>query len=259
MAYTWSKVTSDTGLANSDGPGMSAENAYTDSTQPELDKARGAIDRTHVFSGSLVLALPKLEDKGSFARGPSSGTGSSRASSRRRPGIPTRSSSGACPGSPGTDRWRGRVTRPTSGRTSPGEPCPSAAGSNEAQWFNPAAFTINNHLIGTNGNAGRHICDGPGFFRVDAALYKNFRLGKRVALQFRVEMFNVFNRTNFLSDDGTNVAETWTPQNVAVRHREPHHGDARHQRDPGGRLRGVWSGRGPEADADRSPTELLII
>jgi hypothetical protein len=34
-----------------------------------------------------------------------------------------------------------------------------------------------------------------------------------VTLQFRAEMFNVFNRVNFISDDG-NVNVTWTPNNV---------------------------------------------
>jgi hypothetical protein len=34
-----------------------------------------------------------------------------------------------------------------------------------------------------------------------------------VALQLRAEMFNVFNRVNFLSDDG-NVQTNWTPENV---------------------------------------------
>jgi hypothetical protein len=93
-----------------------------------------------------------------------------------------------------------------------GEPC-RASGASETQWFNPAAWTIDNHVIGTNGTSGRHVCNGPGFFRVDAALYKNIKVGSRVALQLRAEMFNVFNRTNFLSSDG-NVEMTWTPQNV---------------------------------------------
>jgi hypothetical protein len=34
-----------------------------------------------------------------------------------------------------------------------------------------------------------------------------------VQLQLRAEMFNVFNRVNFLSADG-NVQTSWTPQNV---------------------------------------------
>ena len=50
---------------------------------------------------------------------------------------------------------------------------PSPSGGSKTQWFNPDAWTVNGHAIGTNGDSGRHVCDGPGFFRVDAALYKN--------------------------------------------------------------------------------------
>ncbi len=213
VAYTWSKVTADTGLASSDGPGMSAENSFTDSTQPQLDKARGAIDRTHVFSGSVVLALPKLENKGSFAR---TVLGDWELSSivQASTGYPYTIFLGNVPGLSGNGSLAGTGYTGSQRPDLTGEPCTVSDSANEAQFFNPGAFTINNHAIGTNGNAGRHICTGPGFFRLDAALYKNFKLGKRVALQFRVEMFNIFNRTNFLSDDGTNVATTWTPQNV---------------------------------------------
>ena len=48
---------------------------------------------------------------------------------------------------------------------------------------------------------------------MDAALYKNIRLGKNVKLQLRAEVFNVLNRTNFLVN-GTEVSMTWTPENV---------------------------------------------
>ena len=58
----------NTGVGNADGPGLSNNNAYTDSTQPDLDWARGAIDRTHVFSGSLIWALPTLDDKSGFTK-----------------------------------------------------------------------------------------------------------------------------------------------------------------------------------------------
>ena len=53
---------------NADGPGLSYNNAYTDSTQPNLDRARGANDRTHSFNASLVWALPTLEDKSGLVR-----------------------------------------------------------------------------------------------------------------------------------------------------------------------------------------------
>ena len=70
--------------------------------------------------------------------------------------------------------------------------------ANELQWLNPAAFTLDGYSIGTNGSSGRNICDGPGLFQADAALYKNIRLGPKVKLQLRLEVFNVFNTVNFL-------------------------------------------------------------
>ena len=45
--------------------------------------------------------------------------------------------------------------------------------------------------------AGRNIFTGPGFFQTDFGLHKNFTLTERVRLEFRAEMFNVFNNANF--------------------------------------------------------------
>jgi hypothetical protein len=61
------------------------------------------------------------------------------------------------------------------------------------QWFNPAAFAIPPN--GTWGNAGRAIATGPGLVQVDWALQKNTRLTENKAIVFRIEAFNVFNRT----------------------------------------------------------------
>ena len=68
LAYTWSKLLANTGVANADGPGLSGNNAYVDSTQPNLERARGGNDRTHVFAGSIILALPTLEGKPGFVK-----------------------------------------------------------------------------------------------------------------------------------------------------------------------------------------------
>lgn len=47
------------------------------------------------------------------------------------------------------------------------------------------------------GNLGRNTFVGPNFFGADLSVFKNFRITERVGLQFRAEMFNAFNRTNF--------------------------------------------------------------
>lgn len=66
--------------------------------------------------------------------------------------------------------------------------------------FNPAAFA---EPVPTAddpnfyGNAGRNILIGPYFNSVDMSLNKNFRLHERMKLQFRWEVFNLFNTVNF--------------------------------------------------------------
>jgi hypothetical protein len=212
VAYTLAKSTANTGLASSDGPGMSPRNVFTDSTQPELDESRSAIDRRHVFSGSLVWVLPKFEDQPG-AKKNILGNWEFSTIAQASSGYPFTIFLGQVPGLSGDGNLTGTgyagAQRPD---RVPGEDC-RASGGPETQWFNPNAWTINGHQIGTNGNAERHECDGPGYFRVDMALTKTIPLGKKVQLQFRAEMFNVFNKTNFLSDDGTQVQTTWTPEN----------------------------------------------
>jgi hypothetical protein len=63
------------------------------------------------------------------------------------------------------------------------------------QYFNTAAFAP--AASGTFGNAGRGILRGPGFFDVDASLFKEFHFTERFKLQFRAEVFNLENRANF--------------------------------------------------------------
>lgn len=63
------------------------------------------------------------------------------------------------------------------------------------EWFNTAAFVIPPY--GTFGNSGRNILTGPGLATVDLSLVKNTTIRERANVQFRVEGFNVFNRTNF--------------------------------------------------------------
>ena len=62
-----------------------------------------------------------------------------------------------------------------------------------AQWFNPAAFAI--PANGTWGNAGRSIATGPGLAQVDFALQKQNRITEGTSLVFRIEAFNLLNRT----------------------------------------------------------------
>lgn len=66
--------------------------------------------------------------------------------------------------------------------------------------FNAAAFS--NPGDGVFGNAGRNILRGPGFAQVDFSVFKNTRLTERSSLQFRAEIFNLFNHANFADPSG---------------------------------------------------------
>jgi len=61
------------------------------------------------------------------------------------------------------------------------------------QWFDPSVFVAANHF----GNLGRNVVIGPSFHNVDVSLIKNARPGRGVAVQFRVDAFDVFNHPNF--------------------------------------------------------------
>jgi hypothetical protein len=52
------------------------------------------------------------------------------------------------------------------------------------------------------GNAARTICCGPGILNFDMAFLKSTPIGEKVSTEFRAEIFNVFNHTQFYNPDG---------------------------------------------------------
>jgi hypothetical protein len=63
------------------------------------------------------------------------------------------------------------------------------------QYFNPNAFIV--PVTGTYGNVGRDTLIGPGMAELDLAALKKTAISERLQLQFRAEVFNLFNRANF--------------------------------------------------------------
>jgi len=63
--------------------------------------------------------------------------------------------------------------------------------------FNTCAFGENTAL-GTFGNAGRNIIEGPGYKTWDTSFVKQFPLSEQKHLEFRAEFFNVLNKVNYL-------------------------------------------------------------
>lgn len=74
---------------------------------------------------------------------------------------------------------------------------PFLSGNNvdKTQFLNPAAFSIPSP--GTYGNYGRNQLSGPKFHQFDFTLQKRFRIAETANIEFRTEVFNIFNKANF--------------------------------------------------------------
>jgi hypothetical protein len=80
----------------------------------------------------------------------------------------------------------------------PGFTASSIITGNPNQWFNPAAFTL--PPLGVLGNLGRDVFTGPGIFDADVSFTKDTKIpeiSEQFSLQFRAELFNIFNHPNF--------------------------------------------------------------
>jgi hypothetical protein len=64
-----------------------------------------------------------------------------------------------------------------------------------SRYFNPNAFI--QPAAGTYGNVGRNVLQGAGISQTDFSLTNKILLTERFNLQFRSELFNIFNHTNF--------------------------------------------------------------
>ncbi len=78
--------------------------------------------------------------------------------------------------------------------------------ANGAYYFNnpanQALIFSQNGLFGRVGNAPRTICCGPGISETDFAAVKMIPVNERTHFEFRGELFNVFNHTQFYNPDG---------------------------------------------------------
>jgi hypothetical protein len=78
---------------------------------------------------------------------------------------------------------------------------PLCADPRPSCWINPAAFSV--PALGTLGDVGAANIPGPGFFQLDVALSRAFRLGEKMTLEVRGEAFNITN--SFRAGSETNL------------------------------------------------------
>jgi hypothetical protein len=89
-----------------------------------------------------------------------------------------------------------------------------AALGTEGRYFDPCAFTL--PTAGTYGNLGRNTIIGPGRTSVNLSLVKNFKIREGHTLTYRMEWFNLFNRTNFGLPNRTVFSGTTYAGNAGV-------------------------------------------
>jgi outer membrane receptor protein involved in Fe transport len=108
-----------------------------------------------------------------------------------RGGTPTSLGYNGCQGV-----WNTCLPEILAGQNANGAP---AGGRSATQWFNTSAVTIATPLTG--GDAGLYNIRNPGASTLDASLFKTFRISERFNLEFRLEAFNAFNKTQLGGPD----------------------------------------------------------
>jgi hypothetical protein len=188
--YMWSHAINDGSLGGGEADAIAPQNVFCRS----CEKASSAQDVRHVINGSSVYELP-------FGRGRTHQLGAGwlrallgdwsvsnivTARTGRPVNVTIKRAASDVPGGYNLNQRPDLV---------PSVSFIPAGGQTASQWINPAAFRL--PAPGTWGNAGRNLIRGPGLSQVDMSLSKRFSIGERAALDFRTEIFNLFNRAQY--------------------------------------------------------------
>jgi hypothetical protein len=207
-SYTLSRTRANVALDNSSGS-LSADESALDLSNPGRDFGLANTDRRHVFNAALVLAGPTMDDQSAAKKALLGGwefstivqAASGQAVTIYAGNIP--GLNGGPSGTGYTDNQRPNIVA--------GVDCRAHDSNHPEQIINPAAVTLAGFQLGTVGNEDRGACRGPGFVQADVAVYKTIRTTNRSQMQLRLEVFNLLDRTNFLSQ---NMITTMTPVSV---------------------------------------------
>ena len=208
LAYTFAKSIDDqsfdpVGASSGGGLSTTSSRAPTTIRNWRNERARSDFDRTHVLTASGVWELPL--GKGKWLD-PNNGFANAIVGGWSFNGIYTQMS-----GEPFSVRSnirtlnnshdsRATIIKPVKAKLQdiPGIPGPVV-------FADASAFAI--PAPGQDG-AGRNIFISPGYWNFDLGINKTFQLTERFKLDFRTEMFNAFNHTNF---DNPRDASTGSP------------------------------------------------
>lgn len=175
LNYTWSHAIDD------DSSYTTPMNSYN----LGLDKGNSTFDTRHILTGFISYALPQL---GAFAPRLTRGWQLNTLLTFTT-GSPINITTGKNTDLTGENKDRVTLV---------GDPfanVPVLSGTRAVQYLNPAAFVA--PPSGAYGDLGRDALFGPGFGSFDFSVFKHTRITERVMSEFRVEILNLFNRTNW--------------------------------------------------------------
>jgi hypothetical protein len=205
VAYTWSKLISDTQLI--DTPALNI-----DHYNPSASRGPDLLNRPQILVANLVYNLPTLQNQQKLIRG---AFGSWEVSSIMNfvtgPSLTPIINSISNVGDP-SGTGSNSLERPM---RVPGQPCRASSGDGR-QWLNPNAYTMNGFQLGQIGSSGVGVCSGPGNSNVDASFRKNFKLTERVKMQFSFDFFNLFNHPQYRADALNMKLDFTSPNNGAT-------------------------------------------
>jgi hypothetical protein len=187
-AYTWSRSI-DTGSASLAGDPYSNSVPILPFFDPKLRKGLSDFNISHNGVISMVWAVPGSQSKSGFAGWAANGwqVGGIYSASSGTPLTPI--IDGDPVGTNGSDAFAfPDVVKGCGSRVSI---------SNPSHYINSACYAF--PAPGVLGNASRNSLIGPGLSNLDMSFVKNntFRRWERVNVQFRAEIFNILNHTNF--------------------------------------------------------------
>ena len=183
-AYTWAHNISDV-------PIQAFTNSTTDPFNYPIDRGDSDLDRRQTFVGNVIYQLPTFKNRGT-AFSQILGDWQLNGILSHYTSVPV-------------DVLSGVNTYGTAGNVNPrpnlvqGVPIYLNTGD-KTQWLNPAAFALPG--IGELGSLGKGSIRGRPITNLDFSVNKNWTFKEKYQIQFRAEMFNVFNHPNFANQAG---------------------------------------------------------
>ena len=205
IAHTYAKSIDDNEGDEGFGGGVGNGNAQDDNRR-WLDRGRAFTDARNRLVISYIWQLPVGQGKRFMDRG---GVPNAILGGWELSGITSFQS-----GFPFTVRSTD-YSNSGSGNARPDRTCSGVGTKSLTNWFDTSCFTVTalqaDQLAGNFrfGNSGRNILSGPGTQNWDLAMLKRFSLSERFKLEFRFEMYNMFNEPTF-GYPGTSVTSPKT-------------------------------------------------